>query len=188
MNVADEHDRVIVVCGQAHDTVVCALVVNDTRHLTDVQHDGGSARVIVTPLGCQVRATLAFHDVLDLAGTFTHRLPHGRNRRTVHVGRVIATQFLHVQHRIQGRVPLHVDNRQLVAELDAVCSFSGNLVPRDTARVKEDVASLACALTHTLVQEVPHELTVAATEPARARARAVASHDGSGEHLTNSVR
>ena len=188
MNVADEHDRVIVVCGQAHDTVVRALVVNDTRHLADVQHDGGSARVVVAPLGGQVRTTLALNDFLDLAGTFTHRLPHGRNRRTVHVGRVVSTQFLHVQHRIQRRVPLHVDNRQLIAELHAVRGLAGNPVPREGARVQENITTLACALTHTLVQEVPHELTVATTEPTRTRARTVASHDGSGKHLTNSVR
>ena len=95
---------------------------------------------------------------------------------------------MHVQNRVQGRVALHVDNRQLVAELHAVSGLAGNLVPRDTTRVQENITALAGALTHTLVQEVPHELTVTATEATRARARTVASHDGSSKHLTNSVR
>ena len=188
MNVTNEHNRVLVRGGQAHNTVVRALAAHDTRHLTGVRHNWGGASVVVTPLSGQVRAALAFHDFLDLAGSLAYCLPHGRDSRTVHIGRVVASKLLHVQHRIQGRVPLHVDNRQLVAELDTVRGLAGNLVPRDTTRVKEDIASLAGALTHALVQEVPHELTVAAAESARARARTVASHDGSGKHLTNSVR
>ena len=91
MNVADEYDRVLVRGGQAHDTVVRALVVDDTRHLTDVQYDRGSARVVVTPLCGQICAAFAFHDVLDLAGSLAHGFPHGGDRRAVHIRGVVAS-------------------------------------------------------------------------------------------------
>ena len=85
MNVTDEHDRVLVRGGQTHDTVIRSLVAHDARHLAHIQYDRGSARVVVAPLGGQVGAALAFHDFLDLRSALTHRLPHGSNRRTVHI-------------------------------------------------------------------------------------------------------